>query len=312
MTRKLLLFLPAVLLTAFHPDAVAAEEPSAGIRLAGLQAAGGDFSTTESTETDFTVRPSVTSSSIGAGEQTLDLVVFCVDLTTGEILPNCDVEIDIEARPGSGGHEHFDPNRPAGKFDPDSGNTGSDGFLETTYTAPEVSGIMDGIITGTTEDGTPLIPTEFTIGVRIPGLVGLAISGDGFTVNPSVGHGNNNRFATSAVVTDLGQVPLDFRAELLAQGVEEDMIPTLFYTSIGLPHGGLFDVDASGDGIIDNPWGPPHRTHRFGNNADLRIRNVPAEFRDELETVILNLQFRMPVEGERPQDPDSSHWHLIQ
>jgi hypothetical protein len=258
--------------------------------------------------TDFTVRPSVVTSSLGAGEQTLDLVVFCFDIFTGAILPNCDVEMSLDAVPFSGGHHHHDASRPAGELDPASGNTGADGFLETTYTAPEVSGVVIATVTGVTQDGFPVLPGAASIGVRISGLVGLAVTGTGYTVQASDDHANDNRFATPAARDDLASIPVDFREELTDQGVAAGDLPTLIYTSICLIEGGLFDVGSTF-------WKPPHTSHRFGTDADLFTSNdnftsVPDQYLDELETVILNnTSFYFPVRDESP-DGTASHWHL--
>ena len=123
--------------------------------------------------TDFTVRPSVTSSTLGASVERLPLRIFCVDLFTGQIINNCNIVITHQARALSGGHNHTSGTRPKGTFQPASGNTGTSG-LPTTYTSEEISGIIDTTLTGTAPDGTPLIPGTFTIGVQIEGLVALA------------------------------------------------------------------------------------------------------------------------------------------
>lgn len=80
------------------------------------------------TDPDFTMPPSVTTSTIGAGVETLDLLIFCVNLFTGKIIPNCNVQLTHAPEASSGGHNH-NSNRPRGTFTPDAGNTGPDGFL---------------------------------------------------------------------------------------------------------------------------------------------------------------------------------------
>lgn len=67
---------------------------------------------------------------------------------------------------------------------------------------------------------------------------------------------------------------------------------------------------ANEDGLIDNPWGPPHCSHRFGIDADLRIRNVPAEFRRSFQDAIEENELRTPFRVESPQNPQATHWHL--
>src|SRR5258708_18874014 len=59
--------------------------------------------------TDFGMLPSVTSSSFslyGDGLQKLSLKLFCFDLLTGNIIPNCDITVVPSAQPNSGGHLH--------------------------------------------------------------------------------------------------------------------------------------------------------------------------------------------------------------
>jgi hypothetical protein len=79
---------------------------------------------------------------------------------------------------------------------------------------------------------------------------------------------------------------------------------------LSLPFGGVFDVDTNGRGKIDNPWHPPHCGHRNGTQADLRIKNVPAELRPALVQSILDSHFTMPVKKENPNFSTASHWHL--
>jgi len=70
-------------------------------------------------------------------------------------------------------------------------------------------------------------------------------------------------------------------------------------------------VDAAGgDGLIDNPWMPPHLSHRFRTDVDIGMKDFPREFRKALEKVIRNVGFGFPVLIESPADPESSHWHL--
>jgi hypothetical protein len=142
---------------------------------AGLRVTPGQTSNQaplQQSSTDFTMRPSVTSSALGAGVQTLPLTIICFDLFTGAIINNCNVTITPKPEAFSGGHDHDSAARPKGTFQPSSGSTGTSG-LATTYTSPEVSGIIDVNLTGTAPDGTPLAPAVFTIGVQIDGLVSL-------------------------------------------------------------------------------------------------------------------------------------------
>lgn len=236
--------------------------------------------------TDFTVLPSVTTSQVGAGINTLDLLISCVD-RRGTVLPNCDIVLTHRARPLSGGHAHDDGNRPAGTFTPSSGNSGAGGFLPVTYTAPEVGGIIDVTINSRLPNGIVIPPGTFTIGVSAPGLLALP-PGTGYTLvgatatHPSNHFGHPTFNATLQVLG--GLYAADFAGE------------TLGYNDMSLVNGGLFDLDAA--------WQPPHFSHRFGTDIDVRL--VAPERRARLRQLI------------RAADPgitiivEGNHWHLRQ
>jgi hypothetical protein len=260
-----------------------------------------------SAQATFEVQPSVTTSTLGAAVNTLDLGVSCVD--ANGIIPNCDMRITHRAVPYSGGHGHDDPSRPIGSFSPDRVNTGPTGRVKVTYTAPEPAGVIDVTLSGTTQDGTEVIPAVFTIGVETDGFSSFPVPWDGMSVSASTLH-ENNRAATPFVISKLLLVGAGFRFRLEEQNVPPDSIPEIVLTGLSLPKGGIFDVDANGDGAIDNLWRPPHRSHRFGRDVDVRIRNIPRQYRDELGWIIRQQGFAFPVQSERPENPTSSHWHL--
>lgn|GEM_PF-2036471 len=237
-------------------------------------------------QADFTVRPSVTTSTLGAGEQTLDLVVFCFDIFTGQILPFCDVQLTLARTPQSGGHAHDDANRPIGAFEPDSGNTGSDGLLPVTYTAPEVSGLVQTTITGTTQQGIPIFPSLFTIGVEISGLTALGAGTNYDLVGATTAHGDNH-YGTSSFNSSLVTLADKYAAAFPGS--------KLAYNDMSLVQGGLFDISGA--------WAPPHRSHRFGVDMDLRL--VPAARRKKLRQLINAAGIAtILVEG--------NHWHIRQ
>lgn len=261
----------------------------------------------------ISVPPSVITSTLGAGLQQVFGVFRCFDLTIGEFIPDAIVDLTANAVNGTGGHLHTDPGRPDGAWEPESGSTGPGGEgLLSFYTVPEVSGEI-GIGVECSAPGFVDVSPEvdFTIGVRIATpLVGLPPSGNGFVTEASVGHDLFNVFVTPEVNVRLLVLPIFLRLELLQQGVPEEEIPTIRYTSMSLFEGGLFDVDANGDGLIDNPWMRPHVSHRFGTDVDIGMRGFPAEFRDELAQIILKFGFAFPVLAESPAAPQATHWHL--
>ena len=139
----------------------------------------------------------------------------------------------------------------------------------------------------------------------------MGVVGPGFEVDTSsVGHDNSNQYARPDMIVRLLNLPDRFRDQAIQQGVPLHQIPNLVYTAMSLPLGGVFDVDANEDGRIDNPWGPPHQLHRFGTDADLRVKNIPRHLRDELESAVLAINLFFAVRKESPDNPTASHWHL--
>jgi hypothetical protein len=250
--------------------------------------------------TDFSMFPSVTSSRLspyGTGPQTLNLLLFCFDLFTGNILPNCDIQVVPSAVAGSGGHVH-NTNRPAGTFNPDHGNSGASGFLPTTYTSPEASGITSVNETGFL-NGVPTIPGVFTIGVEFDGL--QLASGNGLIIDTaSQMHDNNNGFASADMISAMQDLPGDFTDRLAQSHITA--VPAIEFTALSLPQGGLFDFQTQ--------WRPPHVSHRFGNDGDIAIRTLTRAQRAALAWTIINDGFTTPVPGERPSDPNATHWHI--
>jgi hypothetical protein len=274
--------------------------------------------------TDFCLRPTLDTQddpvALGQGctstkqPQTISLVAFCFNIFTGQPIPGANITLQVQARDGSGAHLHTDANRPAGKFDPSSGVVGSDNLLHTVFTSPDVSGITDVTISGTLPDGTTCSPATSTIGTELSGLSAIPASGTGYTTTTSTGHDSSNNFANPSVGTNLQQVPVEFNGlvqSLVSTGaLPAQNTPTLTYTSVSLTFGGLFDVDANNTGSITHPWHPPHCGHRRGVEADLRIRNVPAQLRPALIMAITDQHFTMPVRSENQTNPTATHWHL--
>lgn len=284
------------------PLILAAQQAGVGVQLAASGSPAGFASPAPfaALNTDFSMFPSVTSSRLspyGTGPQTLNLLLFCFDPFTGNILPNCDVQVSPTAVAGSGGHVH-NTNRPRGTFNPDHGNTGASGFLPVTYTAPEASGITSVNETGSL-NGVPIIPGVFTIGVEFDGL--QLANGNGLIIDTaSQMHDNNNGFASADMVSGIQDLPADFTDRLAQSNITN--VPAIEFTALSLPQGGLFDFQTE--------WSPPHVSHRFGNDGDIAIRNLTRAQRAALAWTITNDGFTTPVPGERPSDPNATHWHV--
>lgn len=265
----------------------------------------------------------------GNTPQTLDLAAFCQDPNTGAAVPNCDITINWSAVSGSGGHVHHDAKRPPGIFkvkttgvtggftNPDQsrpatvmGNSGNSGFLPIIYTAPEVSGVINGSTVGFgTLNGVPtqFRTTPFTIGVRINDDLQLA-GGTGLQVTiESDNHGNNNGNATQPTINALQSLAVLFAAELKRQGVPADKVPPLRATAISLPQGGLFDYKNANWKI------PKHTDHRFGNNVDVGMKGVTPLTEMQKQALARALEdtlFETPIRAESPTEPNADHWHL--
>jgi hypothetical protein len=304
----------------------AQSNPQAGLQLNQNQSQPLDASTQSCVQAaDFCVSPSVQSpesadfaacSKLPQTLQKNQFSAFCFDPFTGLPIPGVTIQLTVKAEDQTGGHLHTDPGRPHGDFNPASGLVDpTTNVLQTVYTSPDTAGIVDATVSGTLSDGvTQCTPTIVRLGVETHGLAAIPFSGSGYGTEPSTGHDSNNVFANPSVGTNLQRLPVSF--DILAQAlisagfVSSQPIPTLTYLSLSLPFGGVFDVDTNGTGHIDSPWHPPHCGHRNGTQADLRIKNVPAELRPALVQSILDSHFIMPVKKENPSFPTASHWHL--
>lgn len=202
--------------------------------------------------------------------------IYVYDVTTGYIIPNSNVTLTPpKPRPFSGGHDHNDTSRPAGSLSPLSGNTGANGFqFQTTFTAPEVSGIVDTYGNCTAPGGFTCFPNyDVPIGVEVPYFFELA-PGSTYDLVGSYGmpgvnsQHTRNHFGTYSFTSKL----LDLAALYYMQ-YQNQPNPKLQFNDMSLEKGGLFD--------IYNNWHPDHFEHRVGISADLslvapaRRRNLP-------------------------------------
>ena len=270
-------------------------------------------------ETTLRMRPSVITSTLspyGTGPQIIETVSECIQFPSGTVAPNCDITIDWSARNASGGHVH-NADRPPGIFATENGvragsttpgppasisdNSGPTGTLGVTYTAPESGGITDLMVSGVaTVDGkvTQFGPNSFTIGVAVDGLQRAVVPG--MQVNAASNmHGNNNGHALPAMAAALSRVTQRFSSELKQRGLP---VRDVRATALSLPLGGLFDFRTQ--------WQKPHASHRFGDDADIGIREFNRLEREALAEAILASGFTIPVRAESPSDPQATHWHI--
>lgn len=257
------------------------------------------------------------------GDSTMDLFAFCFDPITFA-LQVCNVTLSIHVEDQSGFHLHSG-GRPDGTLDHTTGITTTDpnNPLKFTYTAPDASGVTDATLTGTDQNGNPIIPVQATIGVEIDGLIAnpTSLAGGLLTIDPvSNFHDNSNIYSTQTFSAQLQFMAIDFRFRLVLQCVKTagDPItalncvntvtgPVPNMSAMNLPAGGLFDFQGT--------WAPPHHDHRVGTEGDMRITNpnflIPTRFRRMLHEAVIDAQMDDPVPGEDFADPSSNHWHLV-
>jgi hypothetical protein len=286
-SRISLALLFALLVCGVLPSRVAAQDSEIGVTVQAAEQSGQMGQITRVTQgATFSVRPSVTTSSVGRGSQKLVLDLRCLNNATGQIIPFCNLKLSWKARANSGGHDHHDDGRPKGEFSPPSGNTGSSGVLTTTYTSPEASGIIEAHLEGTLSNGSPVNPSDFTIGVEIPDLTALGASENYTLVGATQRHGDNH-YGTPTFNGELRALADLYVAAFPGQ--------RLAYNDMSLPQGGVFDLGGN--------WGPSHYEHRFGQNCDMRL--APPQQRRRLQQLIA-------AAGLQPPHIEGDHWHLRQ
>jgi len=107
-----------------------------------------------------------------------------------------------------------------------------------------------------------------------------------------------NHFGTSVMNAKVTKLATAFTARFPGRKLE--------LNDISLPLGGIFDVCArAGDCASgQKPWQFPHRTHRFGDNIDVRSFTVSAIEKRELFKIAKRLKLAFLVESNPP------HFHL--
>ena len=234
----------------------------------------------------FDILPSVTSTQSGFNEPQMTAFFACFIPATQTLVAFCDLSITLQRVPNSGSHDHDDPSRPLGRFEPASGNSGSDAILETTYFSPEVSGVVSLTATGVGPQGQIFGPLNLTIGVRVPGLKDLGPGANYNLIGQTPIHPVNH-FGTPQFDGKLVKV-----ANLYAAAFPGNK---LNYNDISLPLGGIFDLDAN--------WLPLHVSHRFGVDVDMRL--VALAQRHKLDHIIKRAGISTIFKKKEPP-----HWHL--
>jgi hypothetical protein len=191
--------------------------------------------------------------------------------------------ISVTPVPFTGMHEHHDASRFKGYVEPNSL------YFSEGETGPEVVAYKALIIAGIESITYHLKESDETnhlnITVKVPGLITLTSNDDLVmkcdkypTVEACYGHGyqhQNYYFVWPWVKGTFEKIAEEYRDEFPNS-------PRLVVNDASLAWGGLYDVE--------NNWWPPHRTHRFGMDIDIRTRDgdLPQENRDVFEDIVCN------------------------
>lgn len=254
-------------------------------------------------DTDWKVAASNTSGNPAVRVTNRLNLAFGCRLPNGGYLLDCVVTLTVSSRPASGGHDHHDSQRPTGTFSRLRGTVDSrTGTLTTTFTAPEVSGIIDihgegfhpfiGVISG-----------DFTIGVGTEGFVELPDSSLYNKIGNTSGLGLNhlsNHFGVPEIIGPL---------ENLAASYDFLYLPAvpLAYNDMSLEFGGIFDVAANWTHLPNG-----HKGHRLGRNVDLRTITIPEKLLKDVWRLANLHGFSVFDETRRADGTPSTgpHYHL--
>jgi hypothetical protein len=179
-------------------------------------------------------------------------------------------------------------------------STGASGMLALAFTAPELSGESDLIVSGTAlVDGVIAVsdPTSTSIHIQYDDVAFVPIAGPGLNVlTASNMHGANNGYGSPAMAQALQNLATVFSQNVI-QGTDDPnaRVPDLVINAISLPWGGLFDYASQ--------WNPPHVSHRFGNDADVSMRWLTDEEKIALAKALRLVELDTPMRGESPRAP---------
>lgn len=238
--------------------------------------------------TDFEMFPTVRSS-----ESRRNLIYICRNANNENV--SCAIDLVLRAVALSGGHDHHDDNRPRGTLSATAGSTGTNGF-STVFTAPQVGGVIElqvNLVFPPVPPSTQGQPFSFvqTFGITVPGLMSLP-PGNWVPVGAVAGQHTDNHYGT-ALMNELVLLTADEYRSVF-NGV------LLELNDMSLAQGGLFDAYGTN---LNRIWAPPHASHRFGTDVDVRL--PPRENRRRFLAIAESFNLQRIVEPG-----PLTHYHL--
>lgn len=232
----------------------------------------------------------------------------------GQMVPNVNVQLTVDVKPNSGGHQHDDIDRhteymgqlasPQGIAEQSGkvlkGNTGAYG-LAFSFTAPEPAG--DHFFTAKCTDGKTCTlqgPDTIWVGVKDNGQLLTRLPDSPLWVPVGVKNIHpDNHYLTRAALS---------RLTLLAQAYHDQFptSPVLRMNDASLVRGGVFDIDVdpytdkNGNyhsrtlgGQPGHWWTAPHAEHRRGTVIDIRANGasdaIPSKNYRQFEDIVNRL-----------------------
>jgi len=248
-------------------------------------------------------------------QSVVSLTVRVAD-TNGQVLPNYEVRMTVEANANVSGHQHSDP--PTGtivsdlSIKPPIPVDRCFGYCQLQYVVPEISGDF-GITAALALNPSNNDVETIHVTISSPAVNCLQpITGSNLVLTGSYGQ---VRCDGSSVVQSKhsdnhwGQSVLARYIPQIGDQWFDVYSLQIRLNDISLPLGGLFD--------IDNNWAPPHVSHRLGYNADVEwnvgagpsCRPLTLIEREILRRTILGVTHNWPfVEGTN--STGGPHFHL--
>ena len=228
----------------------------------------------------FTIRPSIITATdpgktpLYSKTYTNQSTIFgCLDLITGQILPNRRIMVEPVRVPDTGGHPEstHEPGRSKtkdGEYSQTDGNTGGDGLqFRPTYTSGEVAGEIELKLTCYRPDGITVSSTGSVFAhVKIDGLVPLP---DPYPTYVFEGNAAENKHQDSHYVRTETLTKVKHLADtFFAKQNINNRTPQIYLriNDASLIWGGIFD-DAPN--TAKGNWRPPHSSHRVGEDFDV-------------------------------------------